>query len=69
MRQLNAKQKRMLEEFYRKHKISNVDDTRGMTTQQLKEINDIFDVNPHETFYWNANTYLWDECVWKEVYG
>lgn len=60
MRQLTARQEKALKKLYEEFGLVNVDDTIGLSPENLRTVNDIYDMGPHETFYQNANRYIWD---------
>ena len=66
MRKLSARQQKLLRELYKESGLINVDDTRGLSNRELECINIAHDANPHETFYQNANRFLWD-LHWEVV--
>jgi hypothetical protein len=54
MRQLTAKQQRLLKEQFKKNKIETVDELYP------KVYDAIYNLNPHETFWQNADRFLSD---------
>ena len=54
MRNLNMRQKKMLTNFVNQHGVMNVDEMLEEDYQR------IYEVNPHETFWSNANRFMID---------
>lgn len=61
MRYLNKQQQKFLTKLYEEKRVTACED---MSTS---DFNKLFDMNPHETLYQNANRFLWD-LSWEDVY-
>lgn len=60
MRKLNAEQKKRLRLFYNTTGFTDVENTYLMSLNEIKYVNEVYNLNPHETFWQNANRFLWD---------